>query len=103
MIKSCVKISGTRQSRKTKEEACRSPLSAILLGRSQPGSLCGPPDNLEQVSAYAARCKEGRIQNFVAGDSQGHKCKDRQMFVPQYVKYVQRNLQALGAHLIHML
>lgn len=78
-----MKISRTGQGRKTKEEACRTLLSAILFGRSHPGSLCGLPDKLEQVSAYATGCKEGRIQNFLEGDGQGHKYKVRQTFVPQ--------------------
>lgn len=81
-----MKISGTGQSRKTKEEACRTLLSANLLGRSQPGNLCGPPDKLEQVSADITRRKE-QIQNFVEGDGQNHKCKVRQTFVPPSVKY----------------
>jgi len=62
-------------------------LSAVPPGRSQPGSLCEPPDKLEQASAYIAGRKEGRIQNFVEGVGQGHKCKARQTFVPQSVKY----------------
>lgn len=61
----CVKIPGTGESWKTKEEACKTWLLAIQLGTSQPGSSCELPDKLEQVPVYAMAPKDGRIQNFV--------------------------------------